>query len=242
MKPKYLFELLPFLKDVDRERQEQFVEYFKTAPLWILDSFQVEELEEDTVFIRENEPADTIFFVGRGLVKATDYRILEISYDYMLWNKVHAFGAMEFIMDLDTYRTTLQTVTKCTVVKLPRAKYERWMYSDIKALKYEAKLLTLNLLEEGRNGRLFLFLQGADRLALLFLERYERYSKNGILYVRGGRQDLADETGLCVKSISRAVKKFQEENLITKEGNQITINEKQYEGLKKIVALKIDRE
>lgn len=83
-------------------------------------------------------------------------------------------------------------------------------------------------------------MQGSDRLALLFVERYERYSKNGILHVKGNRQNLADETGLCVKSVSRGVKKFQEEGLITKEGNQILISKEQYEGLKKIVSEKID--
>lgn len=242
MKPKYLYEILPFLKDVDKDRQEQFVRYFKSAPLWLMDAFQIEELPAGTVFVRENAPADTIFFIGKGLIKATDYRIFGICYDFMMFNKVQAFGGMEFMMDLDTYRTTLQTVTKCIVIKLPRAKYEKWMYSDIQALKYEAKLIGEYLLEEGRNSRLFLFLQGSDRLALLFVERYERYNKNGILYVRGGRQDLADETGLCIKSISRAVKKFKDEGLITKEGNQITIDKIQYEGLKEIVAQKIDRD
>ena len=96
------------------------------------------------------------------------------------------------------------------------------------------------LLKESRNSRLFLFLEGADRLALLLVERYEKYNKQGLLHVKGNRQNLADETGLCLKSVSRGVKKFQEENLITKEGNQIFINREQYEGLKKIVSQKID--
>ena len=38
----------------------------------------------------------------------------------------------------------------------------------------------------------------------------------------------------------KGVKKFQEEGLITKEGNQILISKEQYEGLKKIVSEKID--
>ena len=177
----------------------------------------------------------------KGLIKATDYRVFGVSYDFMTFDKVHAFGGMEFIMDLDVYRTTLSTVTKCTIAKIPRSKFEKWMYSDIRALKHEAKLVGEYLLEEGRNSRLFLFMQGSDRLALLFVERYERYSRQGLLHVKGGRQDLADETGMCLKSITRAVKKFTDEGLITKEGNRILIDKKQYEGLKRVVALKIDR-
>ena len=94
------------------------------------------------------------------------------------------------------------------------------------------------LLEEGRNSRLFLFLQGADRLAFLFTERYERNSENGVLDMKGNRQSLADETGLCVKSISRGIKKFSEEGMITKDGNRILINREQYGELRKMVLAK----
>ena len=46
---------------------------------------------------------------------------------------------------------------------------------------------------------------------------------------------------LCLKSISRAIRKFLDEGLVTKNGNQILINPEQYEGLKKIIDEKIDR-
>ena len=32
MKHNYLYDALPFLKDVEKERQEQFKEYFKNKP------------------------------------------------------------------------------------------------------------------------------------------------------------------------------------------------------------------
>ncbi len=240
MKNKILYDELPFLKDVERERQEQFEEYFKSAPLWLMDAFQTEELEKGTIFVREGEPAEAVYFVVKGIVEAVDYRIYGLPYNYMQFDKVYAFGGMEFIMDLEVYRTTLRALTDCTVVKLSRTKFEKWMYADIRAMKHEAKLVGEYLSKEGRNSRLFLFLQGTDRLALLLLERYERYSKNGLLLLKGNRQNLADETGLCIKSISRGVKKFMEDGLITKEGNQIMVDKKQYEGLKKMVSMKID--
>ena len=149
---------------------------------------------------------------------------------------------MEFIMDYDLYRTTLRAMTNCTVVKISRVMFEKWMYSDIRAMKYEAKQVGEYLLEEGRNSRLFLFMQGADRLALLLVERYEKYQKNGCLHMKGSQRDLADVTGLCVKSIGRGIKKIMEDGLLTKEGKQIVINRQQYEGLKQMVSEKVDLE
>lgn len=240
MKHKPLYDALPFLKTVDRDRQEQFEEYFQSAPLWLFDALKIDDMKKGEIFVREGEPADMIFFIGKGIIEAIDYRIYGTPYDYMQFDKLYAFGGMEFIMDLNVYMTTLRAVTNCTVVKLPRIKFEKWMYSDIHALKYEAKLVGEYLLKEGRNSRIFLFLQGPDRLAMLLIDRFQRYNRNGVLYLKASRQNLADATGLCVKSISRSVKKFLEDNLITKEGNQIVVNKEQYRQLKSIVAVKID--
>ena len=239
MKHTYLHDVLPFLKELDKERQKQFEAYFRTAPLWLMELFQSEVLEAGTTFIRENEPADTIFFVAKGRVKATDYRISGIAYDFMKPTNLIALGGMEVILGQPLYQTTLQTVTDCIVARLPRIQYEKWIYSDMEAFRLEAKLTCASLLEEERRNRLYLFLEGADRLAVLFADWFEKYNKNDILCINESRQNLADETGLCLKSISRAIKKFQSDQLITKKGNQIWIDKKQYEGLKKTVDEKL---
>lgn len=103
MEHKALYERFPFLQDNSRERQEQLAEYFKSAPLWLVESLQMEELKKGTIFIREGEPADTVFVLVKGIVGATDYRIYGMSYDFMRYDKVYAFGGMEFIMDYDRY-------------------------------------------------------------------------------------------------------------------------------------------
>ena len=124
-------------------------------------------------------------------IRDSDYRVHGVAYEFMRFDNVYAMGGMEYIMDMKTYRTTLRTVTRCTVVKMSRANFEKWMSADIHALKQEAKQVANYLLEEGRKGRTLLFLQGADRLSMLLVERFERYAKNGLLQVRGGQQGLS---------------------------------------------------
>lgn len=240
MEHKYLHEVLPFLKEANKKRQEQFETYFRSAPLWLMDSLQIETINADIIFIRENEPADTIFFVIKGEVKATDYRVSGIAYDFMKPAALIALGGMEVIMEINEYQSTWQTISECIVVKLARAKYEKWLYSDMEAFRLETKITCASLLEEERRNRLYLFLQGADRLALLLVGWFEKNSKHGMLRIKKSRQELGDETGLCLKSISRTIKKFSDEELVTKQGNQILISQKQYERLKNIVNEKID--
>ena len=235
MEARYLEQALPYLKKMDGDKKQQFITYFKTAPVWLLESFSVEEMEKGTTFVREGEPVETIFFILNGTIKATDYRCYGITFDFMRFDKVYAMGGMEIIMDLPVYRTTLQTVTRCHVLKIPKAKFEKWIKTDIEALKHEAKLVGEYLLEQGRSSRAFLFLQGSDRLAMLLVKQYESYAKDGVLTMRGDRQSLSDATGLCVKTINRGVKKFFDEGVITKNGRQIVIDQDQYIRLKSIV-------
>ena len=236
MKDNCLFHVAPILKSIDESRREQFEQYFATAPLWLLESITIEEMAAGNIFIREGEPADTIYFVGVGAIKATDYRIFGISYDFMMiLNRVYAYGGMEVIMGLEHYRTTMQTVTRCVVLKIPRSQFERWLASDIVALKNESRLVAEYLHEETRNSRAFLFLQGSDRVALLLINRYEKYAENGRLRMKGSRRELSDSTGLCLKTINRSIKKFCDDGIVTQEGRDLIITHEQFMKLKQIV-------
>lgn len=232
MRDNYLEKVFPFLKKIDRDRRDQFLAYFRNAPLWVLENVTIERLEKGKTFIREGEPVDAVYFIGDGIIKATDYRIYGISFDFMLFTNVYAYGGMEIIMGIETYKTSLQTVTDCIVVKIPKTQFDKWMQADIRSLRYEAKLMGEYLLEQARNVRAFLFLQGSDRLAMLLINRYEKYADGGVLRLNNDRQELSDFTGLSVKTITRAVKKLKEDGLLSRNGNYILVDRKQYEDLK----------
>ena len=92
MECKYLYQVLPFLNEIDKKKRERFEEYFYSAPVWLMDSFQIVELDAGVVFVKENTPVDTIYIIGRGMIKATDYRIYGITYDFMRFEGVYAMA------------------------------------------------------------------------------------------------------------------------------------------------------
>ena len=51
MKHTYLHDVLPFLRELEREKQKQFEAYFRTAPLWLMDLFQSEIMEAGTTIL-----------------------------------------------------------------------------------------------------------------------------------------------------------------------------------------------
>lgn len=232
---KILMDKVPALEKMDGERRKRFAEYFSNAPLWLLDDMEIEQTEAGVTFIEEGELAKNIYFLVDGIVEAIDLRIFGAPFNFMEFRDIYAFGGMEVVLEETQYRTTLQTTTKCIFIKITRHIYEKWIYSDANALRREAKMITRNLLEEGRNDRLFIFVQGNDRLALLLIKQYEYYHNHGVLMIHYSRQRMAEATGLCEKTVSRGMKFFEEKGLITKENRMLIMTEKQYEELKKYV-------
>ena len=144
-------------------------------------------------------------------------------------------GGLEILMDFKTYRTSLKTIDKCKVIKITKEAFEKWMQEDIDGLRYESKMMGEYLLTQGKLAREYLFLSGSARLAKIFIEKYEEEARNGILTVNSTRQELSDESGFAVKTVSRAIKSLYEEGLIEKDGKDIVVNEEQYNKLKELV-------
>lgn len=223
-----LYEKLPFLPSIREERRAQLLQYFKTAPDWLADYFKIEYLPARTIFVREGAAADYVYLIADGIVKATDYRVLGTEFDFIQFDKVYAMGGMEVLMGMHKYRTTLTTTTNCHIVRIPRVQYEQWLLHDLEAFKHESGLTCEYLLEQARIARAYLFLQGADRLAMLLMSKYERYAKAGIYYARSNRQSLANEAALSLKTTTRSIKRLTEEGLITLYEHSLSVNEAQY--------------
>lgn len=232
----YLNKVLPFLQTIPKERREKFYTYFGKAPMWVLNSFQVDVIPRGTTFIRAGTPVDTIYFIGFGVIKGTDYRILGVPFDFMIFTDVYAYGGMEIIMDFDTYQASLKTVTDCIVIKIPKDIFADWVKSDIFALEREAKLMGQYLLEQARNNRVFLLLQGTDRLIMLLTILYEQEKKPERFVIENDRQILADYTGLSVKTITRVVQNLEKEGFLTRNRSQIIITSSQYVHMKEKLA------
>lgn len=215
-------------------------QFFEYAPEWLMDTFQMVDLEENTIFIRENTKVELIYILLKGAVKATDYRVFGITYDFMRFHPMMAFGSMEILLGQPLYKTTLITVTPCVLLVTARSNFERWLSEDMKAYRLESNTMVSYLLEQGRRERIFLFMQGTDRVMYLFMQLFEESGseeKNRMFRIT--RQEMSDYTGLCVKTINRAMMKLEEEGYIGRMGTRIVISVEQYREMKAYIMDKI---
>lgn len=233
-------EVVELIDELHTKERDYLNNYLANAPKWLLEAFQIVRIKKGNAFIHENAYVDTVYILVEGVVKATDYRVQEIAYDYARFYPVEVFGAMEFLMGYEEYKTTLITETDCRFLRVSKDQFAKWMLTDIHAVLEQVKAMSVYLLEQVRKERLFLFLQGADRLFLLFMQIYQKSARHKVCRIRLTRKDLSNSTGLCIKTINRCVKKMEEDGYISREGRTIVIDWDQYQIIKAVVSEKID--
>ncbi|MEG2350480.1 MAG: helix-turn-helix domain-containing protein [Hungatella sp.] len=183
---KKIDNVLTLIKTLDEESRQYLECYMANAPMWILNSFQILELEKETIFIREKSPVDIVYILVEGMVKAVDYCADGVNFEYMWFKPVKLFGTM------GTY-----------------------------------------LLKQARFAREFLFMNGRHRIMTFMIFVHLDLFEGSECPLNITRQQIADCSGLSVKTVNRVIQELSDENYICKRGNKLVITREQYEHMKK---------
>lgn len=218
---------------ISPEMKKQLEEFLMYAPRWLLESFASVTMEKGTVFMHEGEPVEKVYILLDGRVTASETRVESYRYDYMTFEPMEVFGAMEFLSDVDSVQTTLITAKKCLFLETAADRFERWMHEDIHALLIQTRKMTKYLLEQGRDTRLNLLLQGSDRICLYFVRQYEKYGQDGRCIMNRSLEEIANATGLSLRTVNRSLSDMIEADNVRREGRRLIINDRQYERMKK---------
>ena len=227
-------------KYLNKESHMYLEKFLKNAPMWLLEEFHEVNISKDTEFVSENDPANTVYILLTGVVKATDIRVFPVVYDFIRFYPIEIFGAMEFLLREDTYRTTLITVTNCKFLKLSIEQFSKWVLNDINAMKMFTEAMTRYLLDQCRKERLYLFLQGEERVLLFLSDIYEKNGSTDEIVINISRNDLAKGTALSVRTVNRTIKELIKEGFLVKKGRKLILPFEKYQEIKKRLSDKVE--
>ena len=227
-------------KYLTKESHIYLEKFLKNAPRWLLEEFHEISMAKDTEFITENDSATTVYILLTGVVKATDLRVFPVVYDFIRFYPVEIFGAMEFLLREETYRTTLITVTNCKFLKLSREQFSKWVLNDINAMKMFTESMTRYLLDQCRKERLYLFLPGEERVLLFLSDIYEKSKSASEIIINMSRNDLAKGTALSVRTVNRTIKELIKEGFLLKKGRKLILPFEKYEEIQRRLSNKVD--
>lgn len=237
-----LQDALSLVEKLPEEPRDYMNRLLDNAPLSLLESLKIKYIEKDVVFIEEKTEVKWVYFLLDGFVHALENRIEGIIYDYMSFRPVKMFGSMEVLLEIDTYQTSLATASECTFFMISKREFEKWIQTDTNALLMETKSMGTYLLEQSKNERLYLLLQGRDRLFLVFMQEYEKNAdESGKLHITRTRQELSDCSGLSIRTINRALKTMREDGYIFYNRQNIVMNKEHYEQMRRYLSQIVEK-
>lgn len=228
------------LEQLGGEEREYLTAYFKNAPAWLMDAMQVVKIRGEQTFICEGEAADKIYILLKGKAIGIDYRVKEVAYGYLQFRPVEVFGAMEIMLDMEQYRTTLQTVEDSLFLRVNRELFSKWLKNDMNAYRMSSEKTCSFLLEEVRKERLYVLIQGVERIYLALYELYQMYARDGICNIYVSRRDFTQITGVSERTVSRTITALVNKGYLSKDGWNIVITEEQSRKIKALIENKIE--
>lgn len=227
------------IKKLGREIQIYLDRYFANAPRWLMESFQVVRVPKSVAFICEGEKADAVYILMKGKVVAVDYRVQEMAYGFIMFEPIEVFGAMEIFVEMDRYKTTLETTKDSIFLKVPRDIFEKWIKNDMNAFQMQTYKICRYLIEEARKERLYVLIQGVDRVYLTLYELYKAYGAEDTYCIYLSRKNFAEMTGLSERTITRTLKDLEEKEYISRDGWNILMTYEQHLRIKALIDDKI---
>lgn len=224
-------KVLNLINALDEEKREYLNRYLENAPISILEQIEIVDMKGGTTFIYEGEKNEKIYILVEGSVKAIDQYLDGVSFEYMWFKPIKVFGTMELLLDMDTYRTSLTTVTDSRFFMISKRVFEKWISHDEKALRLEAKTMGTYLLTQAKMARAFLFLDGKKRVMIFIVATLDVSGE--VDRLRLSRQRIAEGTGLSTRTIDRAIKELEAEGYIRCRGGNLYISPEQQTYLKK---------
>lgn len=222
-----------------KEKTRKYLEqYLKDAPIWILSSFRMVEMDRNTVIVRENSRFDTVYILIEGVIRAVEYCNGDYNFDYSWFGPTKVIGAMETLLGNSSYVTTMETLVPCRMMAISKVLFERWIMTDIHIYHFESRAVGQELLEQARHARAFLFMNGRQRVMAFMAFTYGEICDGKEEQLNLTRQQMADSTGLSIKTVNRVVQELFQDGYIGRRGNRITISDVQHKKMEAEIGAK----
>ena len=205
------------IQKLEKQNRIYLETYFSGAPFWLMDAFQVIRMPKNRTFITEGEPAEDIYILLEGNVVAEEHRVKDMTYGFIRFFPIEVFGVMELMLEMEEYRTTLVTTAESVFLKTSRRQFGKWFEHDFCAYRMECKKVGRYLLAQARKERLYVLLQGVERIYLVLYKMYQSYERNGTCSLYMSRKDFTETAGVSERTVTRTLKLLEEKGCIRQD-------------------------
>ena len=185
--------------------------------------------KKKTLIYAEHTLPHVLYFVVSGKVKAS--KVNEDGKEYItgLYKAGDFFGYMELIQETP-YQSSALTLEESEIGSIPKKDFFSLLFGNQQIAQKFIKLLSNSLLEKESQLLKMAYNSVRKRAAealLLLYDRYHGETDGGAFSMAISREDLANIAGTAKETLIRTLGDFKEEGLISIQGAEITILNKE---------------
>lgn len=143
-------------------------------------------------------------------------------YDYAELRSGMMVGAMEAVLGQERVCSTIRAAVPCELWCIPRDGFVRWLGDDHALALYVLRFVTVYCRDITEKHLQSSGSEAVTRLAAHLLELRGSQAQAGFP-VRQSRQDMADQLGVNVRTVNRAVRELEEAGCLTVRHGKIFI-------------------
>lgn len=212
------------------EEAPELKPYIKNMPMDIKSHCVVRTVPPGHIIHQKNFELDYFAFIAKG-----DHRVInefENGNIFMIEKNeaVNFVGEVTILAGQKKTSVTLETVTECILVQMPRKDFERWIKEDIELLSLIAGKVAFKLYRSSsKNGATLFYPPGFLLLEYLvqYAEKHMTEGKTSVV-VPLTRQQLEEELGINIKTLNRTIKRLKDNRFLGICKGKLTFDKEQY--------------
>ena len=228
-------DILPYLQSLDEPVREKLLSLFVTMPDSLRERCTVQSLKKGSILAGPLDRSDFVYVLTQGSIRTANQGSSGNLFVVADFAAPALFGEFELIAGCPLYRGTLIATADCRIIAIERESYLDWVQGNGEVLFQRARAVTRQLLEQCSKERNFLSLGGTERLMFVLCRYYERNGTGGTVSICLTRQEIADEIGTSVKTVSRGLQRLSQQGLVRLKDRGIVIRGEEYQTLRRLV-------
>jgi CRP/FNR family cyclic AMP-dependent transcriptional regulator len=202
---------------------------FIKMPAEIREHCVVQHYDAKTIMIKKDAKPKYVYIISCGTLRIFNEfengRILQTANV----KDMDFIGLIEVLAAKDKIAATVETVTNCTALRIPKEDFLKWMEFDHNLAMMLAKKIAIDFYNISySNGRLLLNSSMYTLVSFIIECVKSDIEQANIAFVNKKRQQIADELGISLRTVHRNVKKLKELGIIKIDTGKICVNSEQY--------------
>lgn len=224
-----------FSKYIKNEAAKNFI---KRMPDCIKEVSSIRKIKKGKIVVLKEHYIEKIYIHCEGEMKVRNEFENGFIYDFAIIKPISYIGAMEVMATKEIYTSTLESITECIVVEIPKDSFVQWINTDhqlsLEVLHFVSKSMYAQSLKTGE-----VLAYPAICILINYLINVFESENNKEIFIDKTREEIASILGFSVRTINRNLKVLKDENLVTVNRKGIFITNRQYEKLyKKLDSIK----